>query len=302
MNINIPSVNRRERHIGSLFNELFDIINKSESSTEDIVWNFDEATYSNPFFISSLAIYRDASNISPRLVGLSDVVNRYFSVIHFENPKLLNSSLEADEMMERYRNKTYLPICKFSIKRNNFDLDKIESSLQSIIKAQVNYSPQINEVLRYLLSELVGNMQEHSQGNYGYLYSQYLKTQQELYICLADDGRNIYSSYVKAQKYLDQIQDSPAMALKYAIEGFSTKDRAYCENRGYGLSSNIDMIVNGLGGAFFILSGQSFFRLEKEQPKKIVNLPKWIDWNGTIILIRIPIIHPADFNYINYIQ
>ena len=107
-----------------------------------------------------------------------------------------------------------------------------------------------------------------------------------IHICLADDGITVYGSYIRAKKYLDQI-DSEAEALKMANDGYSTKDLPAAENRGYGISTSKDMLVNGLGGAFFMLS---------------VNLPETIRWNGTVILMKIPVKVRDGFRCIDYIS
>ncbi len=107
--------------------------------------------------------------------------------------------------------------------------------------------------LSYLFSELIDNILEHSGSNYGYLFSQ--KVKNDLYIAIADSGKTIYGSYIDTQKHLDRIRDNEAEALKIANEGFSTKNRPDAENRGYGISQSRKMIVNGLKGAFFMLSG-----------------------------------------------
>ena len=90
------------------------------------------------------------------------------------------------------------------------------------------------------------------------------------------------------------------MALKLANEGFSTKDRPDAENRGYGISKSREIIVDGLKGAFFILSGNAFFRHDIGGTVA-VNVPKEFHWKGTIILIRMPLVAPREFNIYNHL-
>jgi len=49
---------------------------------------------------------------------------------------------------------------------------------------------------------------------------------------------------------IEEIGDNEAEALKFANEGYSTKNLPEAENRGFGISSTKSMIVEGLGGAF----------------------------------------------------
>ena len=59
------------------------------------------------------------------------------------------------------------------------------------------------------------------------------------------------------------------------------------------------MLVDGMKGAFFMLSGGAFHRYENGA---YINLKNIFRWNGTIILMRIPIVLPDDFNYIDYLE
>lgn len=49
-----------------------------------------------------------------------------------------------------------------------------------------------------------------------------------------------------------------------------------------------------------MLSGSAFYRLSKERDE-VVELPKTIRWDGTIVLMRIPVTLPKHFNIYEYI-
>jgi hypothetical protein len=61
------------------------------------------------------------------------------------------------------------------------------------------------------------------------------------------------------------------------------------------------MLVRGMKGAFFMLSGAAFHRYENNA-NDYINLQKIFRWDGTIILMRIPTQIPENFNYINYLE
>ena len=103
---------------------------------------------------------------------------------------------------------------------------------------------------------------------------------------------------MKAKKYLDEISGSEVKALTFANEGRSTKNLPNAENRGYGISSSKKMLVDGLHGSFFMLSGGAFHRHDSNG-SVYVKLPPNIYWNGTIILMRIPVEVPAILIIIN---
>ncbi len=103
---------------------------------------------------------------------------------------------------------------------------------------ECNLYPQLSQSVSYLLDELTCNMQQHSCANEGMIYANFSNDSME--IVLADHGISIYGSYVHAQKYLDLIGNSDAEAVGLAKDGYSTKDLPNAENRGYGISSNLN--------------------------------------------------------------
>jgi hypothetical protein len=60
------------------------------------------------------------------------------------------------------------------------------------------------------------------------------------------------------------------------------------------------MLVDGLNGGFFMLSGGAFHRHDSTG-SDYVSLPKMMNWGGTIVLMRIPLFVPQNFNYMNYV-
>lgn len=142
------------------------------------------------------------------------------------------TELQNSETLSSYLTKSYIPISRFSIRGRQ--VDKVQEILQRVIEAQSQVSKKMKTPISYLLSELVGNIGEHSSSECGYVFCQ--RVRKELYFIIADSGKTIYGSYVDTQKYLDMIGIDEAVAMKIANEGFSTKDRPEAENRGYGIS------------------------------------------------------------------
>lgn len=61
------------------------------------------------------------------------------------------------------------------------------------------------------------------------------------------------------------------------------------------------MLVQGLNGGFFMMSGNAFFRSIKDKINEVKELPKELYWNGTIVLLKIPVDAPNNFNIYNYL-
>ena len=117
---------------------------------------------------------------------------------------------------------------------------------------------------------------------------------------IADSGKTVYNSYIDTDKYVDEVCLDEAKALKMANDGYSTKDLPGAESRGFGLSKSREMVVNGLGGGFFMLSGTSFYRHD-DKGINVVNIPDSFRWNGTIILVKIPTYAPSDFEFYEFV-
>lgn len=297
--IQIPNVTRDER-IGSAFNYLFRVIHQVEAiKGNNIIWNFKDCFFFHPFFLFPLALYRN--NCEKKIIcqNIPQYLKVYFDFIYFDNLLYIDKDVDIEEILNNYKGKTYIPICKFDLCSSN--IDGIQTTIQNIIEAQIKADKRITTPLSYFFGELICNINQHSKSEFGYIYSQYIHQERCIDICIADSGITVLGSYLNTGKYLDIIGDDDAMALKMANEGYSTKDLPDAENRGYGISSSKNMLVDGLHGAFFMLSGGGFHRHSDNQ-SDFIKLPNTISWDGTIILMRIPIDIPTDFRYENYIQ
>lgn len=295
----IPNVDRDDR-IGSAFNHLFQVIFRMENqSDENMEWNLKDAAFFHPFYLAPLSIYKQNCEKNIVCKEIPSRISGYLSLVKFEEPLLITEDMDLESILEPYVSKSYIPVCKFELCKSN--VDSLQSILQKIICKQSKADIRITTPLSYLLGELIDNMNEHSKGKYGYIFAQYLKKEGCIDLVVADDGITIFSSYICSGKYLDEIGTDEAKALKMATEGKSTKNRPDAENRGYGISSSKEMLVDGLKGSFFILSGGAFHRHDSNGNTS-AKLPPKIYWNGTIILMRIPIIVPNDFDYNKYIN
>ena len=244
--IDIPNVDRDER-IGSAFNHLFSVIHQTENNEERVVnWNLKNNSFFHPFFLAPLAIYKQRCDKNVQCVNGLSYINRYFDVIHFDSPLQIDRSVNMREALIPYENRSYIPLCRFGLHGSN--VDELQTVLQQVIERQCNAERAVRIPLSYLLSELICNISQHSFGGCGYVFSQYLKRKEErtINLVIADDGITVYGSYIRTKKYLEEIGGDEVEALKFANEGFSTKDLPDAENRGYGISTSKNMLVDGL--------------------------------------------------------
>ena len=205
-----------------------------------------------------------------------------------------------DAMISIFRGQTSLGVIPFAL--DDDSTAKVIAELKEHLQPYVpDLLKALNMPLTYLLDELICNIQQHAQTDKGYAYLMYNKAARTIEIMIADFGITIYGSYVAAQKHLDKLGDSDADALNLAQNGYSVKNLPETENRGYGISSNMKMVVDGLHGEFAVLSGNALL-LQTVKDRKILALPSEIDFKGTMIMVRIPAQVPDGFNLYDYMS
>lgn len=297
--VRIPNVEEEVR-IGYSFNYLIKVIAETEAA-ETVQWDFSGVSFLHPFFLAPLAIYKNTSHKDIECVNMSLRIQSYLNSICFD--RMLHFGKEKREdvetVMQRYTDKTFLPLCSFEMTDSNKDI--FGSIIKNTLMKQAHIGRGGSSSLSYLISELLDNVYEHSQSPNGYVYSQFLERKGEINLCIADTGITVAGCFEKAGLFQEEIDGNETEALRLANEGYSTKNRPEAENRGYGISTSKAMLVMGMRGGFFMLSGGAFHRYENGA-NDYIDLKKLFRWNGTIILMRIPVELPNDFNYIDYLE
>lgn len=298
--IHIPNVREDER-IGSSFNHLIRVVEETNHAQSKVIWDFKDVHFLHPFFLAPLAIFKCQSEKEIRCENISLPMQSYLNNIFFDRTlHFENAAKETAEMvMEQYAEKSYVPLCSFSMTDAN--KDAFGAIVRDIIVRQTK-STKISTPISYFLGELIDNIYEHSESPNGYLFSQFLEHEGCIDLCIADTGITIFRSYEKAGLFQTEIGQDESEALRMANEGRSTKNRPGAESRGYGISTSKRMLVEGLGGSFFMISGGAFHRYEKNSLNYYAEVKDFFHWNGTLILLRIPINTPDNFNYINYLE
>lgn len=298
--IHIPNVREDER-IGSSFNHLIRVVEETNHAQSKVIWDFKDVHFLHPFFLAPLAIFKCQSEKEIRCENISLPMQSYLNNIFFDRTlHFENAAKETAEMvMEQYAEKSHVPLCSFSMTDAN--KDAFGAIVRDIIVRQTK-STKISTPISYFLGELIDNIYEHSESPNGYLFSQFLEHEGCIDLCIADTGITIFRSYEKAGLFQAEIGQDESEALRMANEGRSTKNRPGAESRGYGISTSKRMLVEGLGGSFFMISGGAFHRYEKNSLNYYAEVKDFFHWNGTLILLRIPINTPDNFNYINYLE
>ena len=166
-----------------------------------------------------------------------------------------------------------------------------------MIISQLNIQPNVAIGLKYMIDETLDNITEHSESDRGYIFAQAYPKKGFLDVCIADRGINLLGSY---EKLSDNEIASDMEAIKAANRGLSSKNLPDAENRGFGIMTSKQMLIQGLGGQYLMISGSCLY-IKSRILDSFYAMPNGLRWNGTIVALRIP--YQSDtFNYINYIE
>ena len=234
-----------------------------------------------------------------KIFSLESTLSNFFDCIT-KSDQTASAYPYLDAMISIFHGKTSEAVVPFAL--DDDSTAKVIAELKEHLRFYIpDVLQSLNMPLTYLLDELICNIQQHAQTDKGYTYLMYNKAARAIEIVIADFGITIYGSYVAAQKHLDKLGDSDADALNLAQNGYSVKNLPDTENRGYGISSNMKMVVDGLHGEFAVLSGNALM-LQAANNRKILALPSEIDFKGTMIMVRIPAEVPDGFNLYDYMS
>ena len=269
----------------------------NSSDDNDLTIDFSNAKFVSPVFVLSLIVYlaRCGKNVS--IININD----YLLTIGMQN-----FGVRADHMrmtqfiafLESFSKKTYIPIIVFPADSNNDNKEAISSVVENKIINQSNIASNVAQGIKYMISEILDNITEHSESPIGYIFAQAYPQKGYLDICIADQGISLLGSYKKVpgNEILDDVE-----AMKAANRRISSKNRPEAENRGYGIWTSKRMLVEGLGGQYLMVSGNSAFH-KGHNFDRIFCLPKGLRWNGTLVALRIPTNQNAKFKYYYYTE
>ncbi len=292
----IPSTNS-DASITGIFSNFFVISSATEALDNGVVvWDFNNVVNLHPLLSVSLALYANFCDKQIDIINARPKIEKYLEEIHFTGISGVGTEAALSNVELIYKDKAYIPICSFSA-----DDDKAQQTLQKLIQKQ-GKANGIATPLSYILGELICNIAQHAEVNDVFFYSEYTGSDDSLNICIADHGIGIFGSYVKANKYLAEVGDNDADALKIANEGYSTKNLPAAENRGFGISTSRNMLVKGLHGAFYMMSGSALQISEFGNPDKFIELPSNVEWQGTLIFLKIPCKARPGFIYTDYLE
>jgi anti-sigma regulatory factor (Ser/Thr protein kinase) len=295
------------------FEDFGDSLRKLISSASDIasckekkmVIDFSSSKHLNPFYLGGLACIlhsKKSSGIDFSIINDGNHgIRSYLNTIHFPetfSPAANNGDSFLSDL-EKYANKTYIPIVSFETGSSNSTTtirERVLTALFQLLKKQLGFSGEEIVPLHYFLSELTDNINEHSSAQNGFVFAQYYSDRNYLDLCICDAGQGIFQSYLNNPKFNPQTE---ADAMQMALSGRSTKDRA--EARGFGITTTRNMLVNGLRGKLFMWSGNTTF-IQTIDYEAIASVPNNLYFQGTFIAVRVPTVIPGSFKFYEFVE
>lgn len=263
---------------------------------DNVTIDFSQADFISPVFALSLIIYITRCGKHVTFCNVPE----YFEMVGLNREGIRPDRMRQTEfmaMLERYALKTYIPIINFSAERSSDAKEAVSSIAENIIIRQLNIRPNVANGLKYMIDETLDNITEHSESDRGYIFAQAYPRKGFLDVCIADRGVTLLGSYKRLPG--NEIE-SDSEAIKAANRGLSSKNLPEAENRGFGIKTSKQMLINGLGGQYLMMSGSSLY-VKSLNLDSFYSMPNGLRWNGTIVALRIPYNVPT-FNYINYIE
>lgn len=189
--------------------------------------------------------------------------------------------------------------------KNSTQLDKFLTDMIPLLHLIDN--PKQAEPIRYIISELVRNVIEHSQAEGGAMVcAQYYKKSNTIRIGIVDGGVGIKKTITQSHIATDDFE-AIKLALMPGITGTTRKEGGTADNAGAGLFF-IKSIAHVNRDFFLIYSGKAMYKLLKRSPGENLSLQsdplhdrhskeKALPyWNGTAVGIDIALDNTEEFS------
>jgi len=201
--------------------------------------------------------------------------------------------------LDRYLAKTYIPITNFPAQRTvaaTRQRDKFLGVINNLLVRQTGLEGGMHTGIMYLIDEAVNNIVDHADTERGYIFAQYFPSTGFFDICIADGGQGLLQRYRSTG---NMAFKTDVEAIAAAADGVSTKNAPGAEGRGFGIRTSKSMLVDGIGGSYFLQSGAAFL-VKTPDFEELRSLPEVLSHTGSLVAIRILNIKNTAFNATPY--
>ena len=156
---------------------------------------------------------------------------------------------------------------------NSADVNSVVDFLVLELRKTEQFEVGVLDGLTWSLNEVMDNVLQHAQVNYGFVMGQIHKRQKHVAFCVFDNGQGIYNS-LKNSIFAPK---NAVEALKIAIKESVTRDKKIGQGNGmYGLNQ----IVKYNNGRLTVISNSAFYKLEADKVSYKTNIPTISVENG----------------------
>lgn len=294
---------------GNPISELFRIVRYVEANKNNtITISFKNCRFGSPVILLGIKMLeqyyqREGYSVETDRISFSRDFNGYLACISFQD-LLLPDRFSPDGFRDHIRlyiEKTYFPMVSFPARLTDIASIYREYLLDAIgvhLKNRLALSGRMYQAISYLLDEIVNNVKDHSREERGYIFTQFYASRGLLDICIGDLGIQFMGSY---QNIGRADIDTNEKALQSALMGESSKLDIM---RGFGFRTSKNLLVNGLKGKFFLISGNAFLYSAPDVPDRIRTLDAHAvgSWPGTMVYMRIPFAGSSDFDFYQFVE
>lgn len=284
-----------KRNLKEVLEQFETLVNQVQSNMlRDVTFDFSDIKWITPqqsIFLSSMLsekpeLYNDTS------------INTYLQTLRFPVGYLIEEGINIEELFKRYRDKSYIPILKLKLADASDDSDVRADFLRCFldhIATVLLFKSNYIDGLTYILGDLLTNIFEHSYSEYAFFTFQNYPQLKKMEICVCDNGVGLLETYLRNKNALETDFShikTHMNAMGSVLSGLSTKSK----ERGFGVHTSRNMVMNGFKGTFIYQSGDALSINEF-----ISNSDCNVD--GVIFSISIPYDNIDDsFYYINFVE
>ncbi|TAF74031.1 MAG: hypothetical protein EAZ53_10570 [Bacteroidetes bacterium] len=269
-----------EDKLGKQFLFLEKQVKLIEEAQQEVSIDFSTLNFIPPFVSVFLSAYLSEKK---NITIIENSNNPYHKSVYFPHSLELSYDLNWKKTLNSYSSKTYLPLIKFKNKKTEFEdkfKDEIIAQCNSIFGLITKIPANYLSGLKYMISEIIDNI-EHSKSENSWISYQYYPSKKYIDICIADAGCGLLASYknYNGNRDFSKIK-TDSDAIEAVILGNTTKVGQEKE-RGFGIYTSRQMIIDGLKGTFLMLSGNSLLRNNDIVETNVF-------FKGTLVHLRIP--------------
>ncbi|MFZ1664270.1 MAG: hypothetical protein WAU08_02555 [Flavobacteriales bacterium] len=267
------------------------------------MFNLEKSIFLSPLLLcgtAALAKHREekGKGICHFLNPLDASVRDYLSAVGYPYGVWnTENTFEARRKLVTLQSRNFVPLVGFAISESeDLTREQLIQSLEDLLDKQCHLTGARLTALRYLVSELTGNIGYHGVCGSGFVIAQYRPSLHCIDMAIADTGVGLRQGYLNN----GFVAETDAQALTKALEGVSTKKNQQV-SRGFGLHTSRNMLVKGMKGDFFLWSGNACL-FNTPRRENLFEIQDGTSFPGCYLALRIPTMYDSAFRWEKYAE